>query len=87
MYLTLQIHTFDPTVAEATMKARAETAGYTFHHFGLGSGKQVKDGIKMKGKPLMTLQQIMSKLKHTGRTINILKWDCEGEPHNIYIYI
>jgi Methyltransferase domain len=71
------------------MKARAKAAGYTFHQYGLGSAQQVQDGVTVKGGQLMTLQQILTKLKHTGRTINILKWDCEGEIsyHIIYLHI
>jgi Methyltransferase domain len=72
------VHTFDPTTEGDTMTLRAAAFGYHYHTIGLGSQQQSDDGKLLKNGPLLTLQQIMNALNHTGRTIDVLKMDCEG---------
>jgi Methyltransferase domain len=59
------------------MAAKSAAGGYTFHSIGLGSAAQSKAKMRLGNGPLLTLQQIMEQLGHTGRTIDILKVDCE----------
>jgi Methyltransferase domain len=72
------VHTFDPTSEGDTMVLRAAAFGYHYHNIGLGSQQQSDDGIQLGNGPLLTLQQIMEALNHTGRTVDVFKMDCEG---------
>jgi Methyltransferase domain len=57
---------------------RSAAFGYHFHAVGLGSQQQSDNGEQLDKGPLLTLQQIMTALNHTGRTIDVFKMDCEG---------
>jgi Methyltransferase domain len=59
------------------MASKSAAGGYTFHSIGLGSAAQSAANTRLGNGPLLTLQQIMEQLGHTGRTIDILKVDCE----------
>jgi Methyltransferase domain len=83
---TPQVHTFDPTVNAKVMAARSAAGKYKFHLQGLGSAAQSKHGQVLKGGPLKTLQETMQQLKHTGRTIDILKIDCEVH-HTVHVVL
>ena len=60
------------------MAAKSQAGGYTFHTIGFGSQAQSDAGVQLKFGPLLTLQQVMERLGHTNRTIDIFKMDCEG---------
>lgn len=60
-----EIHTFDPTIGP-NPSARPEYVH--FHPWGLGSG----------GQDRLTLDAVVRRLAHQGRTIDIFKIDCEG---------
>ena len=68
------------------MAARSAAGKYKFHLQGLGSAAQSKHGQVLKGGPLKTLQETMQQLKHTGRTIDILKIDCEVH-HTVHVVL
>lgn len=74
-----EIHTFDPTVPP---NRYVGTAYSTFHDWGFGQdGQHANRSIKGRGNfnfTLMSLETVMKKLGHQGRTIDILKIDCEG---------
>jgi Methyltransferase domain len=78
MHDDAQVHVFDPTSEGDTMTLRAAAFGYQYHTIGLGSQQQSDDGEQLQNGPLLTLQQIMTALNHTGRTIDVFKMDCEG---------
>ncbi|KAG5176627.1 methyltransferase domain-containing protein [Tribonema minus] len=73
-----EVHTFDPTSSADAMRARSTAAGYRFHLVGLGSRARSSTGGTLGAGPLRTLQEIMADLGHAGRTLDILKIDCEG---------
>jgi Methyltransferase domain len=73
-----QVHTFDPTVDVNEMAKLSKSGGYFPHLLGLGSQRQSDANFTLGSGPLRTLQQLMAGLGHTGRTIDILKIDCEG---------
>jgi Methyltransferase domain len=78
LHCVSQVHTFDPTNEGDAMVLRAAAFGYHYHTIGLGSQQQSDNGEQLGYGPLLTLQQIMEALNHTGRTIDIFKMDCEG---------
>jgi Methyltransferase domain len=73
-----QVHVFDPTSEGDTMTLRAAAFGYQYHTIGLGSQQQSDNREQLQNGPLLTLQQMMTALNHTGRTIDVFKMDCEG---------
>ena len=63
-----EIHAFDHTVSNP----RNKPCGVHFHPWGLGGARE-PDGSDLKG-----LADIVVALGHKGRTIDVLKIDCEG---------
>ena len=63
-----EIHAFDHTVSNP----RNKPCGVHFHPWGLGRARE-PDGSDLKG-----LADIVVALGHKGRTIDVLKIDCEG---------
>ena len=63
-----EIHAFDHTVSNP----RNKPCGVHFHPLGLGGARE-PDGSDLKG-----LADIVVALGHKGRTIDVLKIDCEG---------
>lgn len=82
------VHSFDPTGATmAEHKRHTHPSGrVNFHPWGLsGEAKGCDDARRFSGGtygaltgPLLTLDQIVRRLRHTGRRIAVLKIDCEG---------
>lgn len=77
-----EVHAFDPVVNITKMQNRAK--GVTVHQIGLqgvGTDMSETNGIqydKIDHKRLLPLDQIMKRLGHENRTLDILKLDCEG---------
>lgn len=71
--LGCEIHTFDPTLTEAFVGDKYAT----FHPWGLGEDGAISN-FGGKSFTAMSLQTIIKRLGHEGRTIDILKIDCEG---------
>jgi hypothetical protein len=77
-----EIHVFDPRPLPAGMaETLASTKNIHFHKWGLGSSYDEKfnprkPGIK-RGN-FRTLNETMTELGHTGKTIDVFKIDCEG---------
>ena len=73
---TVVVHTFDLrerndkniVFAKVLMKH-----GAAFHHWGIGTPEEAAENARMK-----TLQQTIVELRHSGRTIDLFKIDCES---------
>jgi len=78
-YTGCEIHTFDPTVTEKEFIGHSVTS---FHPWGLGKdGTHSHANHPSRGNftwKAQSLESVVKKLKHTHRTIDILKIDCEG---------
>jgi hypothetical protein len=80
-----QVHTFDPTLGLLPGDGGSIFLGAafsTFHDFGLGeppaSGGGAAAGVEPWLRKLRPLRNLTRELGHTGRTIDILKIDCES---------
>jgi hypothetical protein len=74
-----EIHTFDPTGPSAEWAAAAKSLGVEFHPWGLNRVEAVnRNNALLAANPSYPLAEIMQRLGHTGRKIDILKIDCEG---------
>lgn len=75
-----EVHAFDPTVDHPSKPEK----GLYFHKLGLqasGTDQSEFHGAEYKHKDtslLFTLPELMQKLNHTGRRLNVLAMDCEG---------
>lgn len=65
-----EIHTFDPTVGTNPSQKPDDVE---FHPWGLAT-----DNFQKGGQTFKNMKQIVKDLGHEGRTIDILKIDCEG---------
>lgn len=65
-----EIHTFDPTVG---LNPSRKPDTVNFHPWGLAATNFMR-----KGQTFKTMKQIVKELGHEGRTIDVLKVDCEG---------
>jgi len=72
-YTQCEVHTFDPTLTKPFVGDKYAT----FHPWGLGNdGEHVTFGAS--NFTTKSLETIVKDLGHTGRTIDVLKIDCEG---------
>jgi len=72
-HLNCETHTFDPTLDKPFVGDEYAI----FHDWGLGKDGDAKK-IKQKTFTAKSLETIVKDLGHEGRTIDILKIDCEG---------
>lgn len=76
-----EIHTFDLVTSNprnGDFQQKLQRVGATFHPWGLGTSQQAtRYATTGTGPPLYTLAQIMDKLNHTHRMVDIFKIDCE----------
>ena len=68
-----EMHTFDPTIHVERLADVASQYNFQVHPWGLGTHHANVNAL--------TLSNIMERLNHVGKTINILKIDCEGCEH------
>jgi hypothetical protein len=74
-----EVHSFDPSGDTAQMEVDVSQSGSVFHAWGVGaSGADFTNEVDHKTTPLLSVHDIMERLGHAERHIDILKIDCEG---------
>jgi Methyltransferase domain len=74
-----EVHTFDPTGNSPKWEADATALGVSYHSWGLSGTEGIMYNPDTDtNNPLYTMSQIVQKLGHENRFIDILKIDCEG---------
>ena len=73
-FLGCETHTFDPTLTEVFKGGSYAT----FHPWGLGLDNGTQTLLSGQHFVTMSLATIMKELGHEGRTLDILKIDCDG---------
>lgn len=77
--LNCEIHTFDPTGDTVLYEETAKPFQVQYHNWGLsGTRGSIWNHVLNVENPLLPLPDIMRRLNHTHRHIDILKIDCEG---------
>ena len=74
------MHTFDPTGDSVKYAQKVAAAGAEFHAWGLAGavGEMVNSAAGANvSNPLLPLGDVVTRLGHAGRHIDILKIDCE----------
>jgi hypothetical protein len=71
-----EIHTFDPEPRYQPVVE--QMSGGHFHAWGIAAQSTTTNPLSDDQKLYKTLEETMAVLGHTGRTIDILKMDCEG---------
>jgi hypothetical protein len=83
--MNCEVHAFDPAADNLQAHLAHSEPNVYFHHLGLSGDGDVKPAAMKSNQvygeysgELMPLDDIMSSLGHTNRTIDVLKIDCEG---------
>jgi hypothetical protein len=89
-HLGCEVHAFDPTLKAVPAFT---SPNVVFHFYGLtggvgsGADKFSDPGYGSIIHPLYPLNEIIAKLGHEGRTIDVLKLDCEGCEWDAFDYL
>ena len=75
-----ELHTFDPTGDTGKWAEEGKQVGTQFHPWGLShvDASNRNNPLLSQSNPMMPLGEIVERLGHSGRTIDVLKIDCEG---------
>jgi hypothetical protein len=72
-----EMHTFDPTIDPTLLNAVAAQHNFTVHDWGLGATEGPLAHERHNGT-VMPFPNVLKRLGHENKTIDILKIDCEG---------
>jgi len=74
-----EVHTFDPSGPTDVLKAAVEATGAKFYAWGIGPEDGTFSNADMEvANPLLPIHEIVARLGHEGRHIDIFKIDCEN---------